>query len=99
MLKSEVKFPYLESSDMENISENNDFSNGYSINNSSMISTPITFKDSSWTSEKSESYRTFVIGPGIADSKVDFIPQDEQVTVSICYLNHASVLLSSVVVI
>ncbi|KAL8540606.1 hypothetical protein ACS0TY_002019 [Phlomoides rotata] len=80
VLKSDVKFSYLESGDVENISENHDFLNDYSINN--MITAPITYKDSSRTSEKSESYRSFVIGPDIVDSKVGFIPQEEQITKS-----------------
>lgn len=92
VLKSDVKFPCPEQSEVENISENHDFSNGYSLNNSAMTSAPIRYKDSSWTSEKSDSYRSLVIGPDIDDSKDGFIPQ-EQVTIYICYLNHASVLL------
>lgn len=70
MLKSNVKFSYLESSDVENISENHDFLNGYSINN-------------------------FMVGPDITDSKVGFIPQEEQISVCICYLCIASILLWS----
>ncbi|KAI3448263.1 hypothetical protein Pfo_004928, partial [Paulownia fortunei] len=77
VLNSDVEFPCPEPNVVENISENHEFSKGYSINDSAMTSAPIRYKDSSWTSEKSDSYMSFVIGPAIADSKDGFIPQEQ----------------------
>ncbi|KAL8547502.1 hypothetical protein ACS0TY_007010 [Phlomoides rotata] len=77
VLRSNVKFPYLEPNEVENISENHEFSNSFSVDDSAMISAPIRYKDSSWTSEKSDSCRSFVMGPDIADCKDGFIPQEQ----------------------
>ncbi|PIN02044.1 hypothetical protein CDL12_25447 [Handroanthus impetiginosus] len=77
VLNSDFKFPCPETNLVDNISENHDSSNGYSINDCAMTSAPLEPKDSSWNSEKSDSYLSFVSGPAIADTKDEFIPQGQ----------------------
>lgn len=90
-LKSDAKFSCPDPSEVKTISENHDFSNGESMNNFDMTNAPIRYKDCSWTSEKSDSFRSFLTGPTIEDSKDGFIPP-EQVNICICCLNYESVL-------
>ncbi|KAL1544377.1 protein LNK1-like isoform X3 [Salvia divinorum] len=68
-LKSDAKFPFNDPSDVKTISENHEFSNGNSPNNFAMENAPIRFKDCSWTSEKSDSYTSFLTGPDLEDIK------------------------------
>ncbi|KAL0412689.1 UNVERIFIED_CONTAM: protein LNK1 [Sesamum radiatum] len=76
-LKLDVKFPCPESNVMENVSENHDSSKVYSTNDSAMT-TPIVYKSSSWNSEKTDSYTSFVIEPAVADRKDGFIPHRQE---------------------
>ncbi|KAK4401887.1 protein LNK1 [Sesamum angolense] len=48
------KFPCPESNLVETNSENHDSSRAYSVNDSAMTSAHVSYKDSSWTSEKSD---------------------------------------------
>ncbi|KAL0375980.1 UNVERIFIED_CONTAM: protein LNK1 [Sesamum calycinum] len=73
LLKLDVKFPCPEPKVMENISENHDSSKVYSTNDSAMT-TSIGYKNSSWNSQKTDSYMSFVIEPAVADRKDGFIP-------------------------
>ncbi|KAL0334469.1 UNVERIFIED_CONTAM: protein LNK1 [Sesamum angustifolium] len=68
LLKLDVKFPCPEPKVMENISENHDSSKVYSTNDSAMT-TSIGYKNSSWNSQKTDSYMSFVIEPAVADRK------------------------------
>ncbi|KAL0422372.1 UNVERIFIED_CONTAM: protein LNK1 [Sesamum latifolium] len=67
------KFPCPESNLVETISENHDSSRTYSVNDSAMTSTHVSYKDSSWTSEKSDLYVSFVNGPASAETEDGFI--------------------------
>lgn len=87
----DADFPCPDPSEVS-ISENHDFSNGNSPNNFAMTNGPVKYKDCSWTSEKSDSYTSFLTGPDTGDSKDGFIPP-KQVNIWIHYLNRASVLL------
>ncbi|KAH6811728.1 dentin sialophosphoprotein-like protein [Perilla frutescens var. frutescens] len=77
VLKSDAKFPYPDPGEMKTISEKHDFSNGYSLNSFAMANAPIRYKDCSWSSEKSDSYRSSVTGPDIEESKDGFIPPEQ----------------------
>lgn len=76
-LKSNAKFLYPDPSETKTISENHDFSNGYSPNTFVMANAPIRYKDCSWTSEKSDSYRSSLTGPDIEVSKDGAIPPEQ----------------------
>lgn len=76
-LKSDAKFSCPDPSEVKTISENHDFSNGKSGNNFDMTNAPIRYKDCSWTSEKSDSFRSFLTGPDIDDSKDGFMPPEQ----------------------
>ncbi|XP_057803056.1 protein LNK1 isoform X2 [Salvia miltiorrhiza] len=76
-LKSDAKFPLPDPCEVKTISGKHDFSNGNSPNNFAMTNAPITYKDCSWTSEKSDSYTSFLIGPDIEDSKDGFAPPEQ----------------------
>ncbi|KAK4424334.1 protein LNK1 [Sesamum alatum] len=75
LLKLDAKFPCPEPNVMENISENHDSSKVYSTNDSAMT-TPIGYKNSSWNSEQTDSYTSFVIEP-TAERKDGFIPHEQ----------------------
>ncbi|KAK6156852.1 hypothetical protein DH2020_011100 [Rehmannia glutinosa] len=81
MVKSEFEFPCPELDPVEYISQNHDSPKSNSMNDCAMT------KDSSWTSEKSDSYMSFVTGPAMADSKDRFIPT-EQVPLAIIPIVH-----------
>ncbi|KAG8368683.1 hypothetical protein BUALT_Bualt15G0071200 [Buddleja alternifolia] len=77
VVKSDFMFPSPESNAVENISQNHDSTRRYSINESAMTSTPVRYKDSSWITENSDSYLSFVNGPAIADSKDGLITNEQ----------------------
>lgn len=95
-LKLDCKFQCPEPNVVEDISENHDFSKGYSINDSSMNSEPIGYKCCSWSSEESDSFMSFVSDPAIADSKDEVTPQE---LVSIRVSFHLMLLLKHFVVV
>ncbi|GFP98691.1 hypothetical protein PHJA_002013000 [Phtheirospermum japonicum] len=71
LVKSEFQFPCPEANPVEYISQNHDNSKSDFINDFGMP------KDSSWTSEKSDSYMSFVNGPDMASSEDRFIPKEQ----------------------
>ncbi|KAI3445725.1 hypothetical protein Pfo_002390, partial [Paulownia fortunei] len=77
VVKSDFEFACPESNPVENTSQNHDSSKSNSINDSAMTSAPTRFKDSSWISEKSDSYMSFVNGPAMANSKDGFIHKEQ----------------------
>ncbi|KAL3843752.1 hypothetical protein ACJIZ3_001155 [Penstemon smallii] len=77
MLKSDTEFPSSESEAVENIAENHNSSKSFSVSESAMTSGPIRYQDSSWTSENSDPYVSFVNGPDVAHNRDDFIPTEQ----------------------
>ncbi|KAK4438194.1 protein LNK1 [Sesamum alatum] len=71
------KFPCPESNLVENISENHDSSRTYSINDSAMTSAHVSYKDSSWTSEKPDLCVSFMNGPAGAERQDGFIHKEQ----------------------
>ncbi|KAL0365136.1 UNVERIFIED_CONTAM: protein LNK1 [Sesamum angustifolium] len=71
------KFPCPESNLVETNSENHDSSRAYSVNDSAMTSAHVSYKDSSWTSEKSDLYVSFVNGPAGAETEDGFIQKKQ----------------------
>ncbi|XP_011087878.1 protein LNK1-like isoform X1 [Sesamum indicum] len=67
------RFPCPESNLVETISENHDSSRTYSVNDSAMTSAHVSYKDTSWTSEKSDLYASFVNGLASAETEDGFI--------------------------